>query len=120
MATLWQKKKGGVWYITYRMNGKQVARSLRTQSKREAVRLRQEIVGLLADAQPVSFRISESDESKQRNPRCDEFWTAFLEWLQVHRSPSTVEEYANWFKQIMEYTGAQLLGDITRHDIEAL
>lgn len=58
MATLWQKSKNGVWYITYRTNAKQVARSLRTCSRREAIRLRQEIEGLLAEQGTVSVRIA--------------------------------------------------------------
>jgi hypothetical protein len=36
MASLWQRKKTGVWYVTYRENGKQRARFLRTKDKREA------------------------------------------------------------------------------------
>ena len=119
MATLWQKSKNGVWYITYRVNGRQVARSLRTHSKREAVRLRQEIEGLLTEQHPITVRIAQADESEECNPYCHEFWAGFSEWARVHRSPAALEEYDNWFKQLIEHTGAQRLGDITRRHIES-
>ena len=114
MATLWQKSKNGVWYITYRANGKQVARSLRTCSKRETVRLRREIEGLLAEQGTVSVRISEADDTEERNPTCDKFWTAFTEWTRVHRPSSAQKEYASWFTQLIEHTGSRRLGDVRR------
>ncbi len=119
MATLWRKTKSGVWYITYRVNGKQVARSLRTRSKREAVRLRQEIEALLSERKPVSLRVAEAEDSEARNPRCGEFWESFSAWALVHRLRSVLEGYEVWFHQLVEYTGARRLGDISRRDIES-
>jgi hypothetical protein len=36
----------------------------------------------------------------------------------MHRAPSTVEEYQNWFSQLSEFSGIKNRGDATRNDIE--
>ncbi len=117
MACLWQNKYD-VWCVTYRENGRQRVRSLRTKSKREAVKLQREIESLLDDDEPVEFVVKEQPKEPPKNPTVDEFWAEFLPWAQAHRSPSTVEEYQNWYTQFREFTGIQRLGDATRDNVE--
>mgnify|MGYP006295908139 FL=1 len=117
MACLWQKGSG-IWCITYRENGKQHVRSLRTRSKREAVKLQREIESLLEEGVSPHVLIRETPREPRKDVTVDEFWDEFLEWAQAHRSPSTVEEYANWFTQFREFTGIHRLEDATRADVE--
>ncbi len=118
MASLW-RKQNGIWYISYRENGKQQARSLRTNDRREALQLKRAIELNLGASRPVFLKVTDKPPETSRNPKLDEFWNEFQRWALDNRSPSTVEEYENWFTQITEFTGARRLGDITSHDIQA-
>jgi hypothetical protein len=117
MACLWQNKYD-VWCLTYRENGKQSVRSLRTKSKREAVKLQREVESILDGNEAVDFRVQEQPKEVPKNPTLDGFWKDFLPWAQAHRTPSTVEEYQNWFTQFREFTGIERLGDATRDHLE--
>ena len=117
MACLWQKQSG-IWCITYRENGKQRVRSLRTKSKREALKLQREIESLLTEDRPVEVAVKEKPKTRPRNPTMDEFWEDFLPWAKAHRAANTVEEYENWFTQFREFTGIERLGDASRVDVE--
>ena len=118
MASLWQKKTG-VWCVTYREDGKQRVRSLRTKDKREALKLKRAIETMLDERGAVELHVSDRPQPEKRNPTLDEFWRDFHAWATGHRSQSTVEEYTNWFTQLREFTRADRLGEITRTDIEA-
>ncbi|MCL4218982.1 MAG: tyrosine-type recombinase/integrase, partial [Candidatus Hydrogenedentes bacterium] len=119
MSTLWQKTKNGTWYVSYRDNGRQKVRSLKTCSRRTALKLRDEFDALLKEGLNVNVVVSPTTPSLTKNPSIDMFWTSLSTWLETHRSPSTVEEYKNWFNQITEFTQAKYLGDIAASDIEA-
>ena len=96
MACLWQKKNG-TWCVTYRENGKQRARSLRTKEKREALKLKRAIETMLDERGAVSLQITDRPKSKQKNPTLDEFWQDFSKWTATLRDRTTVGEYSVWF-----------------------
>ena len=83
MACLWQKESSGVWCITYRQNGQQKVRSLRTTNKREAVKLQREIEGLLAQEKGIEVSISEKTSEEEKDPIFDEFWPMFFQWAEM-------------------------------------
>ncbi len=118
MASLWKKKQSGLWCITYRENGKQRVRSLRTKNKREALKLKREIETILEDEGELVLNVSDKPKSEHKNPRIDEFWIQFKDWASQNRSRSAAEEYRNWFKQLTEFTEAEHMGDITPAKIE--
>jgi hypothetical protein len=118
MACLW-RKENGIWCVTYRENGKQRARSLRTKNRREALQLKSAIELNLASGQSVFLKVTDEPPEATKNPKLDEFWSDFYRWALENRTPSTIEEYKNWFTQISEFTGARRLGDITSVDIHA-
>ena len=91
MASLWQKKTG-MWCVTYRENGKQRARSLRTKDKREALKLKRAIETMLEERGAVALHASDQPQPEKKNPTLDEFWSEFLPWAAGHRSQSTVEK----------------------------
>jgi hypothetical protein len=72
MASLWQRKKTGVWYVTYRENGKQRARSLRTEDKRESLKLKPAIEAMLDERGAVAFHVSDRPQAERKSPR----WTS--------------------------------------------
>jgi len=90
MACLWQKESSGVWCITYRQNGKQKVRSLKTTNKREAIRLQREIEAILQNNIQNGFTVMENPAIKEKNPTFNEFWPKFFEWAKntVHTLPS--------------------------------
>ena len=119
MASMWQKRKHGVWFITYRENGKQRVRSLRTKDRREAQRLKRTIETMLDGGAAVTLNVSERMVPEDKDPLLDEFWISFNAWAIENRAARTVEEYKNWFTQLREFTKAERLGEIKRKDIEA-
>jgi len=74
MACLRQKKSSGVWCLTYRENGKQKVRSLRTTNKREATKLQREIEGLLAKGKTIEILADEKSAEEEKNPAALDFW----------------------------------------------
>ena len=118
MASIHRKSKNGTWYITYREHGRQKHRSLGTRSLRKAQSLKREIEQLIEEAGRAELVVTERPPARRKNPTVSEFWESFLPWAEAHRSPSTVEEYQNWFTQFREFKGIQRLGDATRQDVE--
>lgn len=118
MSTLWQKTKNGTWYVSYRENGRQKVRSLKTTSRRTALKLREELDALLQEGGDISVTVNHAPPAPVKNPTLDDFWQGFEQWANAHRSASTVEEYLNWFTQLREFTRAEKMGDIRRTDIE--
>ena len=78
MASLWQKKKGGVWCVTYRENGRQRVRSLRTKNKREAIKVQREIESILEEQGTVALQVLDRPLPEQKNPLLEEFWGHFF------------------------------------------
>lgn len=118
MASIYQRSKGGVWYISYRQDGRQRHRSLGTKNPREARRLLKEIEFRLESAPETEFFISERPKSEIVNPTVDEFWQAFSTWAMEHRSRSAVDEYRTWFKRFTEFAALERVGDAKRTDVE--
>ncbi|MBN4046783.1 site-specific integrase [bacterium AH-315-P07] len=112
MASLWQRKKNGIWCVTYRENGRQKVRSLQTTNKREAKKLMRDIENVLDERGRVSLEVSATPPKNPINPKIDDFWKAFNQWAMENRSNKTVQEYENWFKQIRAFSRAERLGDI--------
>ena len=118
MASIWQQPSG-IWCITYRKNGKQVVRSLKTKSKRDALRLKAAIESeLTAKASFTVGVITSKPKRVEKNPTTDEFWTAFSAWAMLNRTRPTVAEYKVWFEQFVAFTQIERLGDVTAKHIE--
>lgn len=118
MASIHQRKKGGIWYVSFCQDGKQRQRSLGTKNAREARRLLKEIEYRLECAPETEFYIAERPKTEAINPTADEFWQAFHTWAKEHRSRSAVDEYKTWFQRFKEFAGMDRLGDATRQDVE--
>ena len=119
MASIHRKTKKGTWYITYRQDGRQRHRSLHTKNGRLALQLKKEIELVLQDDESAEPVVTESPKEAPKDPLLEHFWEQFLPWATAHRSPSTIEEYQNWFKQFAEFTRIERLGDATRSDAES-
>jgi hypothetical protein len=118
MASLWQMKSG-VWCVTFRQNGKQRVRSLRTKDKRTALKLKRAVETTLDESGAVVLEVSDRPKPPIKNPTVEDFWGRFYHWTVTNRAPSTVKEYAIWFHQLIRFTGAERMGDVTREDTEA-
>ena len=119
MASLWQKEKSGIWYVTYREENKQKVRSLRKKKRTEALRLVRSIDSVLEEDGAVSINVTSGIPTPEQDPPLDEFWLEFRQFAERHRAPNTVKEYENWFTQLREFSGAGRLGDISPQTIEA-
>lgn len=118
MASLWQKKKTGLWCVTYREHGRRRTRSLRTREKREALKLKRAIETMLEERGTMVLTVSDRPKPKEKNPTVDAFWQPFLRWAEMNRSRQAITEYRGWFIQLMDFTKAERMGDITSVDIE--
>ena len=53
------------------------------------------------------------------NPLVNDFWQEYLEkYANTHKRPRAVERTETFWKQLLEFTNAQRLGDVTKKDIE--
>jgi len=109
MASIY--KRGDTWWIKYYFNGKTVRESLKTTNKRVAQREKQAREAKLLDP----YR----DAIQERNPAVNVFWARYLAYAYDHLRESTVEIQTLFWKQLMQFTGAQRLGDIRQEDVEA-
>ncbi len=79
--------RGGVWYANYQHNGKQVRRSLKTNSKKEA---RRRAIQLEADLQSGRY------QTQAKAPRIEEVIKAHISYLRTEgRSYDTIRNQ-NW------------------------
>lgn len=95
MSSIWQKPSG-IWCITYREDGRQRVRSLRTRNKQAARRLQRQIDDIIEQRNPLSFRVSAAPIATS-DPTIDDFWQQLKTWAAENRSAKTVQEYENWF-----------------------
>lgn len=63
--------------------------------------------------------MSDRPAPENKNPTVAEFWKSFSAWAELHRSPSTYSEYANWFNQFKDHFKIKNLGDADVHAVEA-
>jgi integrase len=117
MASLWRKPHSGVWCITYREDGRQRVRSLRTKNKHEALRLKRAVESALEERGSVALEVGRP-RAEAKNPRIGEFWERVYAWALDNRAPNTVKEYAVWFRLLRRFTEAEYVGDITREVLE--
>lgn len=109
MASIY--KRGETWWIKYYLNGKTARQSLRTTNKRVATREKQALEAKLLEPQRHALQ--------DVNPEVNSFWQKYLAWAEDHNRPKTIEIKTNFWVQLMAFTRAKRLGDITRQDIEA-
>jgi len=103
-------KKNTYWYLGH-WNGREYRFSLRTTVQREAeFKKRQEDAKLSHPSYQVPRRI---------NPTCDEFWDKYEEWMKKHREPATLAVQTIFWNQLLQFTKAKRLGDITQQNIES-
>ena len=104
-------KQGRYWHWKYQLDGETRWESLKVESKREALLLRQK-------------RIAEYHENADRfsktnlNPRLDDFEQTYFRWAEDHKRPKTLEIERNFWQQLRDFTGARRLKDIKRQHVE--
>ncbi len=104
-------KRGDKWWIAYYVGGKLRRRSLNTGSKRIAERERQ--------AQEAELLQPGRLAPEAKNPPVNDFWQEYLQrYANPHKRPRAVQRTESFWKQLLEFTNAQRLGDITKKDIE--
>ena len=111
MASIHRKSKNGTYYISYRQQGVLKHRSLGTKKFSEARRLQRELETKLTSNSRIELFVAERQIEEAKNPTVDAFWTDFKRWAHRNRSRHTLEEYENWFKQFVEFSGIEYLGD---------
>ncbi len=105
-------KRGNTWWVAYYYNGRLRRQSLKTKNKRIAEREKQ---ALEAEVIAPSRRAPED-----KNPTVVAFWEEYLAgYARSHKRPRSVMRTEVAWRQLMEFTGAQRLGDITKSDIES-
>ena len=119
MASIHQKTKTGVWYISYLQEGKLRHRSLGTRIHSEAKRLKKEIELKTETSPEAEFVVIKRPKTITKNPLVEEFWQEFMKWAIKYRTRSTIEEYTVWFRQFTEFTQIERLGDVTLDKIRA-
>lgn len=109
MASIFKRRD--TWWIAHYEGGKLCRRSLKTSNKRVAERERQALEAELTQ----SGRLARED----KNPPVDEFWQDYLHTYAIpHKRPRAVQRTESFWRQLLEFTDAQRLGDITKRDIE--
>lgn len=105
-------KRGDTWWVAYYVHGKLTRRSLKTTNKRVAEREKQAL-----EAQLISpHRLVQ----KEQNPSVDVFWSKYVnEYAKEHKRPRAIERTESFWCQLLDFTKAQRLGDISKRDIEA-
>ena len=104
-------KRGKTWWVAYYANGKLVRRSLKTTNKRIAEREKQALEANLLDPHRMV--------PEEKNPLVEVFWDEYLRnYANGHKRPRAIERTESFWRQLLEFTNAKRLGDITRKDIE--
>lgn len=104
-------KRGGTWWISYYVHGKQYRESLKTTNKKIAEREKQAREAMLLEPHrhaPVDI-----------NPTIADFWIRYEEWAGHHKQPRSHERTALSWRHLMNMASPQRLGDISRATIEA-
>lgn len=105
-------KRGNTWWVAYYHNGRLHRKSLKTKNKRVAERERQALEAELLAPNRMTV--------EERNPSVAIFWEEYLEkYARTHKRPRSVMRTEVAWRQLIEFTGAQRLGDIAKSDIES-
>ena len=95
-------KRGDTWWVKYYERGKLVRQSLKTSNKRVAERERMAIESELLDPHR---RVAE-----EKNPTVEAFWGEYLKWARLHLRDRTIEIQSMFWKQLIEFVGAERFG----------
>lgn len=118
MPHLYQKTKGGTFFVRFRdNNGQQKNRSLHTTDERKALKLLLELEDVLKERNTPIVHVSK--RSLGNNPEADTFWEWFIGWCSQNRSKRAAEEYSLWWRQYRDFSAFKHLGDVTVAKVEA-
>jgi len=106
-----RRGKKGIWWYFGHWNGVQHRFSLKTTEKHQAQFEQRQYDAKFCRP---TFR-----RPKRKNPTCKAFWSDYVEWMREHREPATLRVQSVFWKQLMDFTKAKHLGDITKQDLEA-
>jgi integrase len=109
MASLY--KRGQTWWVAYYRNGKKVRESLRTVSKRQALREKQAIEAKLFE--------EGSRAPVEKDPPIEIFWSKYQSWARKNHGVRTLERKTDFWRQFTDFTQAGHLGDVRAKDAEA-
>jgi integrase len=118
MASLWQKKRSGTWYISYRLGRRQTTRSLKTNNKSEAIRRKLALELTLAERNALALQQSETAKEEKARLTFEKFWEELHEWALLHRAPATIGEYDTWLRQFKGFVKVQTPDEVTRKHVE--
>ncbi len=104
-------KRGRVWWWKYRLDKRTEWESLGVERKRDAEFVRQERIAEYR-------RDTGSFLRESRNPEVEEFEREYFAWAEQHKRESTIAIEKNYWRQLLEFTGAKRLGDVRPRDIE--
>lgn len=107
MATIYQR--GKYWWISYRVNGKTVSKSLKVVGKSDALKHKALIEAKLVE-QPEAL--------VERDTLVDEFWEKYLVWARDHKRPATIRIETVWWNKLLNFCHPKKLGDLKPHHIE--
>lgn len=107
MASLY--RRNGTYYVKFYEDGKRIRRSLGTSNRSQALKYKEQIERELANSK---FIVAEKDSP------VDAFWKEYLRWAKNHKRPATLEAEKIFWRQFVELTRPQMLGDITKRDVE--
>ena len=107
MASLY--KRDNVYYIKFYERGRRVRRSLKTNKKSEALRIKEQIERKLATGR---FQLDQVDTPVEI------FWDGYLEWAKDHKRPKTIKTEKIFWNQLNEFVKPSMLGDVIPQDIE--
>ena len=103
--------RSGTWWIAYSQGGKLVRKSLKTDKKRIAEREKQALEAILLEPNRRA--------PQEKNPLVDDFWSQYLStYATDHKRPGAIRRTTTFWKQLLEFTHAARLGDITPKKLE--
>jgi integrase len=111
------KRPNGIWYVVYRVDGKQKMKSLGTRRRSDAVTLM-----AIWEKERIQARLEGKDpDAAVRDPEVKKFWPKFFAWMQqsagYRRSTLDGREWA-WRRTQREFS-PERLSDITQDRVEA-
>ncbi len=107
MASLY--RRGTTYYIKFYEAGRRIRRSLHTEKKSEALKIKEQIERELAAGK---YQIERTDT------HVETFWQRYLEWAKDHKRPNTIAIEEMFWSQFIEFAKPKNLGDVTKQDIE--
>jgi integrase len=108
MSTLY--KRGSTYYIQFSKDGKQIRKSLRTDSQNTARQIQKEIERQLA--------LGTYDVGETKDCSVEEFRKTYFSWAAQHKRANTIAIEKVFFEQFVEFTGIERLGEARREDVE--